>query len=290
MKLYEIGELNGSSSIADIYDFIITNCQPYLNENTNWINMPLYRGVKGFKEAVSIHSYPVNRPARDTSELTNKILIHAFSEAGIKANRDNSIFCSGSQNLAYSYAKDNGSIFVVYPIGDFDFCWSPSVRDLYVHSRSWLDDFVSIKDLDKPIFDQETIFSYVLKNLYFKLGSDNYTVMDKWCKELTQPVSMNELLSAFKEKTGMTISKYEVMEWNNYQGKKILELGGIDDSKVVDEIKQHYQSTDLASAIKSKHEITITGSKYLLLNLDTCVDLESYAMDQSIKGLEYVNK
>ena len=46
--------------------------------------------------------------------------------------RQSSVFCTGDHYDAKSYSEPNGTTAIVLPVGDYDYCWSPDVGDLFI--------------------------------------------------------------------------------------------------------------------------------------------------------------
>lgn len=135
MKLFEIATLPSfyMPDIKDILSFIEKNCQSYLKQNPDWKTKPLYRGTEVLRDdKARIINSPTDRRPVDTSKELHNMFVKAFKDAGFIANRNNSIFCSGNIHVEYY-----GKLCIVFPIGDFDFTWSPHISDLYGIATHW---------------------------------------------------------------------------------------------------------------------------------------------------------
>lgn len=111
---------------ARIFTLLQQNCKPFLSQ-AGWQH-PLWRGVSDPLPSVSIQT---NRPGR-TPVTTNKAISKVaddwfLANMGIRY-RSNSVFTSGSHSHSGSY----GNLYAVFPIGDFKFCWSPIVEDMFM--------------------------------------------------------------------------------------------------------------------------------------------------------------
>lgn len=284
MKIFELGEITNDSNIEDIISFIELNCKPYLDENPEWLEKPLFRGVNGYTEKVSVHSYPINREPRDTNKLIHKILINAFKQAGFKANRDNSIFCSFNKETADTYSKAHNSNFVVFPIGNFDYCFSRSINDLYVKSRFWLEDKVNL-DWDKPFITDQLVNDYVISNIRHSTrnADTNVSVPDikNWFTSTNTLYSVNQILDIVSKNSGLELLPKKIIDgFPQKVLENFIETYGYDASEVNHIIKTEYQSNNLLEASDRKSEIMITGSKYLLVHIDLFYNLVK------VKGLQ----
>jgi len=128
MRLFEFD--NPVQTPEMIAAIIKRNCQPFL-QATNNLKFPLYRGIDGIdsEEVLIKAKCPVNRKPTDSDRLMHDIADSWFqSKFGIKF-RSNSVFCIGSDTLAANY----GPTYFMIPIGNFDFCYSKQVWDMYDH-------------------------------------------------------------------------------------------------------------------------------------------------------------
>ncbi len=108
--------------------------------------------------------YRPNRAPTDSPPILHKLFDNAIANAGLTANRSNSIFVTGSKDFAKKY----GAVFTVFPIGEFNYTWSSRARDWFMafHNARPLD-FVTVGSLteytynrlltlakEDPLFDQ----------------------------------------------------------------------------------------------------------------------------------------
>jgi hypothetical protein len=135
MRLYEINQ-GTVFSWERVKAFVEKNCQPYIKQNPDWELYPLYRGIKPLIPKLTITKFPVNRRPRDTSDKAHQMMNAAFDKFGFKAHRGNSMFCTGSREIATYY----GTVHQVIPIGDFAFTWSKTVDDLFTYLENQDDD------------------------------------------------------------------------------------------------------------------------------------------------------
>lgn len=128
-----------------VISVIRQQCSPYLTEVGGLINAisvhPLWRGVPNFSWAdqpLPIINISVNqqREPRDMSKKTHDSLNVWFKKTSGIAFRSQSIFCTGNIQTAHKYSTNFGSEpggdeVIVLPVGDYKYCWSPLVEDLY---------------------------------------------------------------------------------------------------------------------------------------------------------------
>ena len=120
------------NTIAETAAILQRDCQPFLSAIDNNIHkFSLYRGIKdGFRKLEFLsgpHLIPKNRRPVDTDVESHKIIDDWFEkQTGIRY-RSNAMFCTGSLSQASEY----GDVFLAFPIGHFNFCWSTNYADLY---------------------------------------------------------------------------------------------------------------------------------------------------------------
>lgn len=119
------------NTIEEFAEFLGNNCRPFLEKNPDLL--PLYRGSERPKK-ITVVDVRQDRKPMTTNLLVHDVVRELFLERGIKANRENSLFTTGYPIQARMY----GSVFYCFPMGDFDFSWSPEVDDLYYRQGDWV--------------------------------------------------------------------------------------------------------------------------------------------------------
>ena len=116
-----------------VADLIKANCQPFLKESgfsyNNMDDSTLWRGVSGHIQlpAFSTQKVKTNRGPTDSSKEIHEVLDNYFkSKFGIKF-RSNAVFTTGRCHVAEEY----GDAFIVFPIGEYKYIWSPKILDAY---------------------------------------------------------------------------------------------------------------------------------------------------------------
>lgn len=118
----------GPVPAALVVDFILDNCKPWLQKNPKLI--PLYRGAKGKNTDGSLYPAVVVPVRTDRKPLDTDVYYHDFvndyfKKIGSPVTRGNSVFASGN----ITYASHYGTVYLMFPIGEFDFMWSPEIDD-----------------------------------------------------------------------------------------------------------------------------------------------------------------
>lgn len=108
-----------------IYD----HCQPFLRSSGwSWPNGSfLYRGMGRIEPEPFLEVSVKPRVPKDSTKEIHKLLDDQFAEDYGVRFRSNAIFCTGAQGIASDY----GTVYMIFPIGKFDFLWSAEVDDAF---------------------------------------------------------------------------------------------------------------------------------------------------------------
>jgi hypothetical protein len=126
-------------------DVIEHQCQPFIKAVggiKNVIEMPLYRGIKSPDKLVKLHdglflgTMRSDRKPRSTGSDYHKYINNFFSEKFDTPYR-NGVFVTGHSDQATFYGK----VYQMIPVGEFKYCWSPSVSDLYHTLEPYFDNY-----------------------------------------------------------------------------------------------------------------------------------------------------
>lgn len=159
MLLSEIKILKENVQLPDyLVAYIHEHCQPYLQAVGSDLNYLMYRGISN-NRLKRLHEIPElpncayipghneNRAPRDTQQQYHDTANEVFNETyGVPFR--NGLFVTGAEHTAKYYGKP----VLVFPIGEFKFCWSYTVRDMaYIapsndvpHGKLGIEDFKSI--------------------------------------------------------------------------------------------------------------------------------------------------
>lgn len=142
MKLYEINEPSPNIKCSYLSDegkrFVAEHCKPWLQAvDYDLDQYPIYRGMRPVSATYQVPNIPdlfvkpghydERRPA-DTPYQFHDILNKKFKgKFGIPFR--NGVFAIGSPK----HANDYGPVYRIIPMGNFKFCWSPKINDLYLN-------------------------------------------------------------------------------------------------------------------------------------------------------------
>jgi hypothetical protein len=171
--------------------------------NYNLIKLAVFRGLQTTKPNTLFKvACPIGRQPRDTEPeahgAADDWFLHAF---GVRY-RSNALFGTGS----YRQASDYGSVFAMFPIGDFNFCYSPVVDDLtgsLEDPAGYADDY---SDPDDPDYEMD--------------GDDYLAMVGDHVWDLMAGMQ-------YKHNTNLQkgiLSRHEIM-FNNKQGAFMFQVG-----------------------------------------------------------------
>lgn len=175
-------------------DYLKDNCSPWLQQTNNG-DLVVYRGFNDdsrIKKAPAfIKAVRQNRKPRDSYLSDHNYFNEVIRRCGKKANRSNSVFVSGSMQEAEHY----GFVYIVIPIGDFNYTWSTkfsdwttAARDLKSYVKPELDldnlglskkELIEIENqITQDFFDQHKRAKYILLPIFEIRNKDDQTVGD----------------------------------------------------------------------------------------------------------------
>lgn len=169
MKINEIENLDpgqkvniGSTykEIGHYIDLIKTNCSEVLPiiKTAGF----LYRGIGHVSDLPLAYQ---GRSREDRRSLAGngyeqRVFNKIITQYGFKANRANSIFCSGDVEQAAVYGKT----YIVFPINGFNFLWSTKLRDFMYHSDQFSE--AAINAMQSA--DRERLIPAVIKHFGYR--------------------------------------------------------------------------------------------------------------------------
>lgn len=112
-------------SAAQAAEIIKRDCSPFLKEIGD--KLPLYRGTTKKIYGLTKLKVRKNRIPKDTSEEIHTILNDSFKFLSGIYYRSEAIFVTGSRRIAYDY----GNLYMIFPIGKFNYAWSSLVEDAF---------------------------------------------------------------------------------------------------------------------------------------------------------------
>jgi len=168
MKLLEMSGHNFNAPQAgELLDILNRDCNPWISAS-KWL--PVYRGSKMISQYDDFIKIKVRPEKQDPDIPTDiqKTVDRALKRNGHTALICNSIHVTGNVNIAQEY----GRLFVIFPISEFSFSWSPKVYDL----------MAVLRHKDEKIRKLSNVLpSYSSENLQKAIVSGNEILVN--CKE-----------------------------------------------------------------------------------------------------------
>lgn len=115
---------------ADVYKTVaqalVRRAKDYISEVGQPMRL-MYRGYERYSEEPFHRPYRTDRDPKDSGLYHQSLYNDAIEIAGGTADRSNSIFVSGNMVHARKY----GEVYVVFPMGDFNYTYHMGVKDWY---------------------------------------------------------------------------------------------------------------------------------------------------------------
>lgn len=259
MRLYEIDSFTDLNSVLA---FIQTNCKQYLQAHPKCFDEPMMRGISAKYSTPTILDVNQNRELIATPKQINDVFIKAFNDAGFKANRNNSIFASGSDHQVSMYVNSDDEKYAVFPIGEFDITWSDKISDLYMDLEFMFEENVIKFDPDTHFYMDDYFERKISEN--FKINKNEDALKRFSQLAVTgKPVTLNMIFNLTDnpeetEKMFYKYCSYESMILNlNKQKVPVIDVS------LVPFLKQNYHTNDFERALNSGFEIMVHCEKYL---------------------------
>ena len=128
MKLAHICE--STTSIDSIIAKVKKDCKTYLREADDCLMYRGFNSEKFFEPMTIIQHFPNRKPINTTTLAHNMLDDYSLEKFGWKIRSD-TLFVSGDYYRARDYSYDSNNVYVVFPIDEFEFVWSPKVDDFY---------------------------------------------------------------------------------------------------------------------------------------------------------------
>jgi len=242
----ELEELDDESIVS----LIQKDCKLFLTNNHKDV---LLSGRKNSTKYISRKSVRKDRRPVDISPNRHNILNDIFKDAfGVKL-RSESIFCTLRESIAEGY----GTVYAIFPIGNYEIYWSPIIKDLYLDLKRYDLCYTSLASSNQGFFV-----------LHYLLNPD--TDYRAFLSYLTKPgYHLSEKLYTQEEAEDLlytTIHKIET-----------------DKNFIKNEIKKLYKNTkNIDAKNMDKHELMIVCDEFYALDLNK--DLNSKELIFKIYG------
>lgn len=103
-------------------------CAPWMRDSSSLNKYVFLRGYGDAKGFAFERATRTDRNPRDSSREMHNGMNAEIEAAGLTANRSNSVFVTSDGEAAESYST-TGATYIVVPVGDYSYTWSPDVAD-----------------------------------------------------------------------------------------------------------------------------------------------------------------
>lgn len=246
----------------------------------------LFRGMGDIvRDIPFIKDVRKDRKPKDTHEGVSRIIDDMFYDKFGFRPRSQGLFCFGmsSKNPFLDDIIDFGQSYVIFPIGNFKFIWSPQIDDFYVymikHSISKKsvaltgDKSVSMESwkwkYGKGAFEGTWKFQDITIEVTDKKGMSQRTAIERVMLEFTKE-DITELPKDIYNKLYDGIK--QDLEWIPVVPfPSFLEAERSSAREGLLNMVESYKKTNFCEALKSGNEITIFCDKYYCFNAN-CLD------------------
>lgn len=138
------------SELYELKSILDRDCSKFMKEiGEDWDEAFLIRGMKSPSDSSGMVKLQVRK---DRRPLNTPIKVHDLfnrmfqKEYKVEKIRSQLLFTTGKKTEASEY----GDLYIIFPIGDYTYWWSPDVQDLYLGAQNaetlseWKDYFESI--------------------------------------------------------------------------------------------------------------------------------------------------
>lgn len=108
-------------------EYLQANCSKYLSENNDLDRNIMYRGMPFKAEGSVVMTVRKDRKPLDTGMGLHTVMDEWFFEKFGHRARSQGLFVTGDTKQVSLY----GERFIIFPVGEYEYIWSPMVRDLY---------------------------------------------------------------------------------------------------------------------------------------------------------------
>lgn len=143
MKISSLFEAEYITSEKDLVKLIKRDCQPYIKTIGDLDKYQMLRGlwVSSRMDMLKGESVISAKVRKDRKPIDTRTEASALADDWFEDNfgsrfRSEALFCVGDKNMARKYGK----AYVIFPKGNFTYCWSESYDDFYNNNAKVLDD------------------------------------------------------------------------------------------------------------------------------------------------------
>lgn len=272
-----LNELNYINDYKKTFDIINKNCTEYISANPEWQTLLLYRGIH-LRKDFSVEPIDTDRSPMDTPTLFHQMSVDVYKKLGIKARRDNSIFCTKSANTAKQY----GPPHVIIPFNGYSFSQLKGIRD-FTESIEKLcrDNFIILSPKDPNMKVGRVLDLRYYTSVHDIPNIDNILITN--AKQILNTDDVN-LHSDLTYEQYLQLGNTIGLTNDQMTGKLSIQLMykdvKVDTSAFTELVKNKIKTVDITKALKGSEEILISGSKYLAVNYKAWPGFINYVRSQ----------
>jgi len=240
--------LNESYTAEEVVEIIKKDCpRSYIVQTKGEF---FYRGTKDSINDIKKFKSRTDRIPKDTPPELHNMLDSLFKRYLGWHARSEGTFVNGKKDNISGY----GISFMFFPIGKYDFVWSPSIEDLYskIEQNYMLEEpeylFISDYDYDYEYNEESGNGKYEYEGILYNNINDI---------EDTKNITGNNIENDAVWIPNMTFEEYREKSIDDYENNR--------DTYLHDLIKT-YSKTNLNKAMKSGHEVMFRCKEYYMVD------------------------
>lgn len=249
-----------NQELRQILDILEDSCKYFIREWQKTKLSFLYRGsnVSGLRTIISIRSRKDRFPKDISSELHETFDDMFKAKFGWYA-RSEGVFCTSNQIMAKAY----GHVNFFFPVGKYQYIWSPKIDDLYGQVEGDFD----INDYEYFEYDWKNEYDIDSGNGEWSYNGDLYEYIDDIVQDI---IDNDDDLSEddwedVKDEVDNEAEWVPEMSLEDYT-HDMIETRKMELEDQISIIINSYKDKDLRGAIKSGHEIMFECKRYYLVN------------------------
>ncbi len=266
--------------VFEISVLLFKNCKQYLKDLKGTSDV-LYRGGRGGE--ITLITPRTDRHPKDMSPELQELLDDEFDKKFGWRPRSEGVFCSGDYDQAEGYGN---AVFTVWPIGKYDFIYSDSINDLYLHTENLNNTVAGGEDTWYDEFKEEWEDSYDEDGNY---GSWYYNGEDTGenVKSYALDVVADQERESHESNTEEEDEDYDPFDyiseddltWVPEEEKEDFINSKIEDRKYeieseVEDVVSDFSDYSIKHAISSHNEVMLSCKSYYLISDKLTNDLK----------------
>lgn len=153
--------INEAKSVDEIYEILSKDCKPFINDFLKRKKTFLWRGTNKRIDSIQKITPRKDRKPRDMPKELHKFLDNVFKDNFGWYVRSEGVFVASDRYFAEDFSDTGGDAYLFFPIGRYDYIWSPVIKDIYTwlgRSQIYIEYYHNDEKLKSSWFISEDMF------------------------------------------------------------------------------------------------------------------------------------